>query len=77
MTEETKKRNLDGFTYINPEVFSQSEDAEAAHMCLDDNQVPRKSETGETYSLWGRILQFSDANLDKFKKQQNNVKVEK
>ena len=36
-----------------------AEEAECVHMVLDDNNVPRKSESGEIYSLVGRVMQFA------------------
>jgi len=33
-------------------------DAACSHKCLDDANVPRQDSIGNTYSLWGRILQY-------------------
>lgn len=50
----------DGTTYYNiEEIYWQSEDAEMAHMSLDDRSVPRTDGRGGTYSLWGRIEYYA------------------
>lgn len=35
-----------------------AEDIEVVHKCLDDKQVPRLSENGTPYSIWGRVQVF-------------------
>ena len=37
-----------------------AEDIECLHMNLDDAGVPRDDGSGNTYSLWGRVLRFKD-----------------
>jgi len=36
------------------------EDLEAAHLWLDDKEVPRRNSIGEEYSLVGRICRYKD-----------------
>jgi hypothetical protein len=37
-------------------------EALCVHRCLDDRNVPRADERGETYSLWGRVCAHFSLN---------------
>ena len=39
------------------------EDIDCLHMCLDDFGVPRDDGHGNTYSMWGRVIKFSEKQL--------------
>lgn len=46
--------------YNVTETYRQAEEYECAMMALDKAGVPRADEKGEVFSLWGRILRFSE-----------------
>lgn len=40
-----------------------AEDIEAFHMNLDDRGISRKDESGNSYSMWGRVVQLLKAQF--------------